>query len=207
MAKSNELSTMIVDDHTLVSSLVASELARQGISATTVETVGQALAKLKAFKADIILLDVQLESPLLLSQVRDLLKRGSPAKVALFSNDVNEDFVRSCIDVGVSGIIPKTFPLSSLTSALKLMLTGQIFVPVTMQTKPTHRELDKKFSISVDDRRVLEKLAEGMSNSDIAASLNMSESTVKMRVRGLCKKLGAENRTQVLITAQRLKLV
>ena len=203
----DSLSTLIVDDHTLVSKLLASELARQGISASTVQTIDQALAKVRSVKPDIILLDVQLEAPISVSQVRDLLKRSSPAKIALFSSDLNDKFLRNCLDIGVSGYIPKTFDINSLPSALRLISTGQIFVPVSKYKALTANDLDEKYDISMKDRRVLEKLAEGMSNKDIAASLHIPESTVKFRVRELCRKFGVENRTQVLITAQRLKLI
>lgn len=201
------LSALIVDDHTLVSSLLASELNRQGISAITAETIEQAFSKIRSSKPDVVLLDVELDEPLSITQVRDLVRRSAPGKIALFTSKASETFVRNCLDVGVCGLIPKSFSISSLSSALNLISTGQIFVPISKQSVTTISELDEKYSLSINDRQVLEKLTEGMSNKDIHISLNIPETTVKMRVRTLCQKLGAENRTQVVIIAQRLGLV
>lgn len=202
-----QLTTLIIEDQTLVSDLLAIELKNQGISVTTVETVEQAFEKIRKVKPDIILLDIGLEEPVSINQVRDLVKHSHPGKVALFTSSANEIFIRNCIDIGVCGLIPKNFSINSLKSALMLITTGQIFVPLSKQSPLAQNDTDEKYSISVGERRVLEKLAEGMSNKDITVSLNIPETTVKMRVRSLCKKLGAENRTQALITAQRLGLV
>ena len=57
------------------------------------------------------------------------------------------------------------------------------------------------------EMEVLEKLSIGMSNKEITHCLNLRESTVKLRVRSLCKKLGASNRTQALVMAQKQGLL
>jgi DNA-binding NarL/FixJ family response regulator len=101
-ANTEFLSALIVDDQTLVSSLLASELKRQGISATTAETVDQAFAKIRNSKPDVILLDVELEEPLSIAQVRDLVRRSSPGKIALFTSKASDSFIRNCLDVGVT---------------------------------------------------------------------------------------------------------
>jgi DNA-binding NarL/FixJ family response regulator len=64
-----------------------------------------------------------------------------------------------------------------------------------------------RYSLSRKEFDVLKKLTEGLSNKDIMRILGLSETTVKMRVRSICKKLGAANRTQALIYAQRHGLI
>ena len=203
----DQLAVLIIEDQTLVTELLKIELDNHGISVAAVETVEQALEKVRKAKPDIVLLDVGLDEPLSLNQVRDLVKHSQPGKVALFTSSASEVFIRNCLDVGVCGLVPKNFSVESLKSALMLIATGQIFVPLSKQSSYGPNSTDEKYSISIAEKRVLEKLAEGMSNKDITVSLNIPETTVKMRVRSLCQKLGAENRTQALITAQRLGLV
>ena len=207
VAKEADIEILIVEDQTLVSDLLKTELKRHNVSSMAVTTVEQAFGELKKTKPDIILLDVGLAEALSINQVRDLVKRGHPAKVALFTSSANDTFIRNSIDVGVRGLIPKTFSISSLKSALSLISTGQVFVPLSQQTSHTPSDIIKKYAISFGEYQVLEKLSEGMSNKDITVSLGIPETTVKMRVRALCKKLGAENRTQALVIAQRAGLV
>lgn len=201
------ITTLIIEDQTLVSDLLTQEFKHHNVSATAVTSIEQAFNELKKTKPDIVLLDVGLEEPLSIHQVRDLVRRCHPGKVALFTSSASETFIRNCIDVGVRGLIPKTFSISSLKSALSLINSGQVFVPLSQQASYTPRNIFEKYAISLGEHQVLEKLSEGMSNKDITVSLNIPETTVKMRVRSLCKKLGAENRTQALVVAQRLGLV
>lgn len=209
MADANvtSIKTLIVEDQTLVSDLLTHELEKHGVSAVAVTTIDKAFEELKKSKPDVVLLDVGLDEPLSINQVRDLVKRCNPGKVALFTSSASETFIRNCLDVGVCGLIPKTFSISSLRSALSLISSGQVFVPISQQVSYTSRSVVEKYSITQAEHQVLEKLSEGMSNKDITVSLDIPETTVKMRVRSLCKKLGAENRTQALVVAQRLGLI
>lgn len=199
------MKVLIVEDQTLVSDLLISELKVRNISASATTTIEGTFRKLASESFDIVMLDVNLDSPIKLNEIRDIVKRAQTCKVALFSGTENEVFIQNCLDIGVRGLIPKTFSIDSVISTLHLICSGQIFVPLSIQSsRPKNLE---KFSITQSELLVLQKLSDGMSNKEITDALNIPETTVKMRVRSICKKLGADNRTQALIYAQRVGLL
>ncbi|PWL34297.1 MAG: DNA-binding response regulator, partial [Marivita sp. XM-24bin2] len=145
--------------------------------------------------------------PVQIADVQAVLQKCDPAKVILFGNETTHTFVQNCLDIGVSGLIPKQFSFESLMFALKLIQSGQVYVPSEQQVTTFADDALEQCSLSCKEFDVLKKLTEGLSNKDIMRILGLSETTVKMRVRSICKKLGAANRTQALVFAQRQGLI
>lgn len=208
MGNSTPSRILIIEDRTLISDLMSSSLEQTGdFQAVSVPTIAEAL-EMKADKQfDLVMLETSLAYPVQIGDVQDVVRKCHTAKVVLFDNAATHTFVQNCLDIGVSGLIPKQFSFESLILALKLIQSGQIYVPSEQQvTTPADVAL-ARCSLSRKEFDVLKKLTEGLSNKDIMRILGLSETTVKMRVRSICKKLGATNRTQALIFAQRQGLI
>lgn len=200
---------LLIDDHQLILELVAESLeSRGGFSVTCVSSFDDATRKIADMgKFDIIMLDVILPEVIGLQEVRNIVELNSGGYVVIFSGAASETFVQNCLDVGVAGFIPKTFTVDALSSALNFIATGQKFVPANFFTYHGGRVGKDNYGIGEGEFEVLKKLAEGLSNKDITNILSIPETTVKMRVRAICHKLGAENRTQAVLIAQRHGLV
>lgn len=156
---------------------------------------------------DIVMLDIVLSEAVGLQEVKRVVELNENGQVIIFSGTASETFVQNCLDVGVSGFIPKTFSVDALSSALKFVATGQKFVPANFFTYRGGKLGKDSYGIVDGEFEVLKKLAEGLSNKDITNILSLPETTVKMRVRSICHKLGAENRTQAVLMAQKNGLV
>lgn len=208
MGNSTPSRILIIEDRTLISDLMSSSLEQTGdFQAVSVPTIAEAL-ELKADKQfDLVMLETSLAYPVQIGDVQDVVRKCHPAKVVLFGNAATHTFVQNCLDIGVSGLIPKQFSFESLILALKLIQSGQIYVPSEQQVMTPADVALARCSLSRKEFDVLKKLTEGLSNKDIMRILGLSETTVKMRVRSICKKLGATNRTQALIFAQRQGLI
>ena len=204
---SKQLSIMIADDHALVSEAIATVLSAQAdFDVTTVNSGHAALAVLNAKTSiDILLLDIEMPGMKGIDSVTDFIKLTAPGYVVIFSALTNSEFVRRAISAGARGFIPKTLPLGALESILRLIASGQIFVPMELTlVKSGSSDFG---SLSEREKSVLEYVAQGKSNKEIAHALDVSEVTIKMVMRNVCKKLAAKNRTEAAMTYKNSSLV
>ena len=141
--------------------------------------------------------------------------------VILMSASEDPDHMRKVIDYGASGYIPKSASREVMLSAVKLVLSGGVYIPPAMLQPASERsrmglgsELfgggKPKTSIppELTNRQldVLLMLGQGKSNKEIARDLGLSENTVKIHVTAILKILNVANRTQAGIIAQNLDL-
>jgi DNA-binding NarL/FixJ family response regulator len=143
-------------------------------------------------------------------------RAGSPRVVMLTTFDL-DDYVYEALRAGASGFLLKDAPRHDLIAAIKIAAAGNALLApsVTMrlidafarrpaQTLPTPSRLA---SLTVRERDILLRLARGLTNSEIAADLVVSEATVKSHVSNLLAKLGLRDRVQAVILAYETGIV
>jgi len=207
---SDEIAVLLIDDHSLVVELIAEYLPKEGaFSVTVAKSRKEGLAKIASHGAfDVVLLDVLLPERLTLEQISDVVSANDTGSVVLFSGNVSEDFVNESLAAGTLGFIPKTLSLRSLASSINLVASGEPFVPVGFFAAAARNpDTSNEFNLNPGELEVLEKLGQGYSNKEIMNTLDLPESTVKMRVRALCRKLGARNRTHAVIIASEADMI
>jgi DNA-binding NarL/FixJ family response regulator len=136
----------------------------------------------------------------LVSRVKETLP-GVP--VAILSDYEDRDNVRQAFNLGVQGYIPTSLASPVAAGAVSLVCVGGTFAPanVLLSEGPSLRSPPPKRLIEGFTQRqtqILDCLRRGMSNRLIAFELAMCESTVKVHIRNIMKKLDASNRTQVV---------
>lgn len=202
---------LIVDSQKLVTDLINAALTAGGdfvvSSANSVASALEVLRSAAADSFDIILLETDLGKAITVNEVSQIAKLSAPAKLVLFSNQADKHFVESCIQVGAFGLVPKSLSLQAFKCVLSFITAGQVFIPAEMTGRRSGSGENGNALLKPGEMEVLEKLSIGMSNKEITHCLNLRESTVKLRVRSLCKKLGASNRTQALVMAQKQGLL
>ena len=107
--------------------------------------------------------------------------------------------------------IPKTFESLIVLNALKLVLSGEVYLPPVLLEERKAKDgigvnCGKELKITPRQRDVLALVACGYSNKEIALNLSLAEGTVKLHVTALLKVLDVDNRTKVLIKADALGL-
>ena len=131
----------------------------------------------------------------------DHASMGAPVIILSDSADL-DDFCRS-LACGARGHVPTNLPLDVCIKALRLVLAGGVFVPADpFMTGSTTAISDWPNMENVFTRRegdVVDALRRGKPTKEIAYDLNMSESTVKVHIHNIMKKLGAKNRTEAAI--------
>jgi DNA-binding NarL/FixJ family response regulator len=137
---------------------------------------------------------------------------GTP--VALLSDCDDVKNVLEALTRGVRGFIPTSLEAELAVAALRLISAGGTFIPAhalraatKTDTEPDYarRGLPDELELTLRELSVIDLMCEGKPNKVIAVKLNLQESTVKVHVRNILRKLNAANRTQAVLVANRLR--
>lgn len=165
---------------------------------------------------DLLLLDLNMPgSDELLGLVR--IRKLFPAMpVIVISAMEQKDVTLRVMSFGASGFIPKSAKPSQIANALKAVITGDIWFPLESdQDGSEHSKVmvssENRLAALLDDLtpqqyKVLSSLVQGLLNKQIAHEMDITEATVKAHVTAIFRKFGVNNRTQVVILTQHLKL-
>ena len=155
---------------------------------------------------DLILLDLGLPGLSDIEAVK-LLRQKIPSTplVVLSSNDDGEK-VQQVLNLGAQGYIPKSTHSDLVINALRLVLSGGIYIPPEILSQVSNApSLSPNSPINTADipltsRQcdVLQEMAHGNSNKEIAKILNMAEATVRVHIAAILKELNASNRTRAV---------
>ncbi len=146
--------------------------------------------------------------------LRALRNANRNVPIIVFSVLESRDVVLKSIDLGAMGYIPKSLSEDDIQAVIRRVLDGETWVPTKLlqQPEPARRDdtqppLSHPESISdLTDRQkeVFDLLAQGRSNRQIAASLGVSEHTIRVHMSAILKTLGLKNRTQAAILASQI---
>ena len=203
------LRVLIADDHALIADAVASVLqALPGYVVVTAGTLPAALEKIASQPPfDIVLLDLKMPGMAGLSSVLDVVKKSAPARVVLFTGLVEQSFLNSALEMGICGLIPKTMPLQSLDSVIRLIHSGQIYLPMGDSATRNTVISSEQGDLTKKELSVLRMAADGRTNKEIARDMDVTEVTIKMHMRAICKKLGARNRAHAAMISRERMLI
>jgi DNA-binding NarL/FixJ family response regulator len=209
---------LVVDDHPVFRDGMAA-LLKQAAEDTVVLQAPECATALALADAhpDIDAVFVDLMMPGLTGDlaVREFGKRRPDLPVILLSSSENPSDVRRALNAGALGYIPKSASAQTLLSALKLVLSGNIYVPPLMAqavdaaelrgaTQPPAAALAELTERQID---VLRLLSDGLSNRDISTRLGIAEKTVKAHVAAIFRTLNVVNRTQAANAAREARLI
>ena len=124
------------------------------------------------------------------------------ARVIVISATEDADSVRAALNAGAVGYLPKTSPPKVMADALRLVLDGGYYVPpqamgAVPQVKKPHTLAD--LGITERQADVVKLVTKGLSNSEIARRLNISENTVKQHAHAAYRALGVSSRTEAMV--------
>jgi DNA-binding NarL/FixJ family response regulator len=153
---------------------------------------------------DLVLLDLNLPGASGSSCLRAVRALAPLTPIVIVSAIDDPRIMRDVVIDGASAFVPKSAPGLVLINALRVILAGGTYVPsglVTSLRAPVPSLV--RTDLTMRQQRVLELLATGLSNKQIARALDISEITVKAHVSAIFRKLGVANRVQAGIEARR----
>jgi len=190
---------MLVDDHHVV---------RRGLrsyfeSFPDLKIVAEAasaeelLRNLPGIEADVIVLDILLPGGMDgLEAARMLQSQPNPTRIVILTAYSDPARATAALRSGVLGYVRKDSAPEVLLAAVRAAANGQIYLD--QKTADSLAENIPNAALSLREQQVLEQLARGSTNREIAAILVISEETVKSHVSNILAKLGLENRAQVI---------
>ncbi|MEM7651105.1 MAG: response regulator transcription factor [Pseudomonadota bacterium] len=225
---------LLADDHTLFRDALVQYIERAEPSAevTVTKDFDEAFEHMQQnTNQDLILLDLRMPGMNGMEGFRKMRQHFPDTPVALMSGVAEPEDVQAAIELGAIGYFPKTLSGKALLQAIQSVLAGEMFIPTesnSNQPLPSyHGELPNKsnvtniglsevqtplsptkdFNLTPRENDVLGYLVTGASNKEIASALGLQVVTVKLHVRGICRKLDAKNRTQAALIAREHGLI
>lgn len=202
-----QLRLLVVDDHQMVAdSLVRSLEEQQFVVSGMCRSLDQVFEREDLKAIDVVLLDYDLGGEYATAFLPKARKLGFAGQVLIITAWVSDEEVRRLVAQGVSGVFEKDRPLSDLREAILQVSEGGTWFEkkhwaVLLQRSDGSEENGGAVNLSPRERRVVRCLLEGMSNKEMAAALDITESTVKAVLQRLFEKSGVRTRTQLVLRA------
>jgi len=199
-----EITCLIVDDHEVVREGLRLSLSRS----PHIRVVGEAgdgqsaidLAERR--RPDVVIMDVRMPGMDGLDATKELTAKTPETAVLIFTAYSERSLLARGLESGAKGYILKEAPHETLIRAIEKVAGGESFIdPALMPAFLSGK--DREDMLTGREREILQLLADGMSNADVAARLFISQETVKSHVRHILAKLEADTRTHAVAIALR----
>jgi DNA-binding NarL/FixJ family response regulator len=204
----DEITCLIADDHEVVREGLRLSLLRS----PHIRIVGEApdgataVALTERRRPDVVIMDLRMPGMDGLEATEEIVKRVPETAVLVFTAYSERSLLARGLESGARGYILKEAPHETLLRAIEKVAAGETFIdPSLMPAFVSGR--DGGEILTQREREILQLLADGMSNAEVAGRLYISQETVKSHVRHILAKLEADTRTQAVAIALREAMI
>ena len=202
----------MLDDHEVVRRGLRDLLESDG----DIQIVGEsgsateATARIPALRPDVAVLDARLPDGTGIDVCRDVRSVDPNIKALILTSYDDDEALFAAILAGAAGYLLKQVGGNDLVDAVRRVAAGQSLIDPTLTARVLERlrngpaEHEELASLTVQERKILALIAEGLTNRQIGARLSLAEKTVKNYVSSILSKLGLERRTQAAVLASKL---
>jgi DNA-binding NarL/FixJ family response regulator len=204
---------LIVDDDDLMRAGLRGVLS----SDERIEVVGEAADgreaayRTRLLRPDVILMDIRMSDLDGIAATREVLAEFPDVRVVILTTFEEDDYIFGALSAGASGFLLKRTSPEELIAAIHTIHAGDSLLSPSVTSRVIERTARRPTpdasrdprleELTPRERDVLELIARGLSNAEIAAELVVEESTVKTHVKRVLSKLGARDRVQAVIIA------
>jgi DNA-binding NarL/FixJ family response regulator len=215
----DKIRVLLADDHSLFREGLRSLLEDQN----DIEIVGEAEDGLEATKLvpqlqpDVVLMDINMPVIDGVEATRMILKENQSVEIVILTMYPQDEYVFEALKAGAKAYLLKDTRSKKLLEVIRAVHKGQAVISADMTTRlldefrrlasKKEEETPKFQTLTDQEQKILTLVAEGASNKDIAADLNLSERTIKNYLSIIFQKLQVNNRTEAAIRAVRDGLV
>jgi DNA-binding NarL/FixJ family response regulator len=208
---------LIVDDQELIRTGFRLILTARGIDVVGEAGDGvEAVAAERRLQPDVVLMDIRMPTMDGLEATRRILEHSPRCRVLMLTTFDLDRYVYAALSIGASGFLLKDVTADHLAAAVRLVDTGDALLAPSITrrlvqrfagsdpTPAVHRDLT---ALTPRELEVLTLLGRGLSNTELAAALTLSEATVKTHVARIFAKLSLRDRAQAVVLAYETGLV
>ena len=213
----NKTTVLLVDDHTVV---------RQGLRALLkseedIEVIGEAengrlaVQLARNVPPDVVVMDVSMPLMNGLEATRQILKTLPSTRILVLTSYSDDDCVKQLTEAGVSGYLIKQTASNDLVKAIREVKKGNAFFSPTIAKRlrdqcreafANGQPVKKSIELTSREAEVLQLIAEGFSNKQIAAELKITEDTVKFHRGHIMRKMRADSLADLVRMSEKLKI-
>lgn len=209
------MKVLIADDHALFRDSLSRQMEQINPECIILQAsnFNQALKFVETDnKIALVVMDLDMPDMNWQEALKELKAKAQNAKFVVVSAGEDTATIRKSLELGVSGYISKRSEPEVLNNALRLILEGGTYLPPSV-LQPTAGTIvqDSQYrtgkTLTHRQNQVLGLVAQGLSNKQIAYEMGVSEATVKLHINALLRSVGATNRTQAVIMAQKMGII
>lgn len=207
----NEIRVFLIDDHHVMRQGVAAML-NDAVDITVVGDSGDPREGIDAATKicpDVVLVDLKMPNMNGLAVIAEILAARPGVGVIVFTMHDNPSYVWETMNAGARGYVLKSADKADLLRAVRAVASGagylqaEVTLPVLKRLSRDARSADSRATLTSRELQILECLADGQSNKVIAATLTITEATVKSHLKKLYDKIGAADRAHAVAIALR----
>ncbi|MFT3944094.1 MAG: response regulator transcription factor [Ancrocorticia sp.] len=215
MEAAARIRVLVVDDDPDVRAAYRAMFARSSEIEIVAEVTdgNQAAAAYQQHSPDVVLMDIQMPLVSGIDATREITTRWPDAVVVAITTFGAREYVVAALRAGAAGYLLKDAGANHLTHALKQALTGEMPLSAAVRRELVSSIVDDSAAtpsahdLTPREVELVEWLAHGLSNAQIAQRMHLSEGSVKQYVARIGTKLGVVSRTQILVRSIQLKIV
>ncbi|MBI2710400.1 MAG: response regulator transcription factor [Actinobacteria bacterium] len=204
---------MLVDDHEVVRRGVRDLLESEGDLEVCGEagTAEEAIARAQAVRPDVAVLDVRLPDGSGVEVCREMRSRLPALRCLMLTSYSDDEALFGAVAAGASGYVLKQVRSSDLVESIRKVAAGESLLDPALVARMMQRlrrgpEEDQRLAgLTEQERRILDGLAQGLTNRQIGGELHLAEKTVKNYVSNLLAKMGMSRRTEAAVYAARVE--
>jgi two-component system, NarL family, response regulator len=207
MTESKPVTVVLVDDHPVVrEGLCAMISAETDIQVLTEAGTGaQALAIIPKFRPAVVVMDLLLPDMSGSEVIRRICCSSSDTAFLVLTTVVGDEEIYRAIEAGARGYLFKDMARKELIQAIRAVAKGQRYIPAPVGSRIA--ENLPRPGLTEREVEVLQSVAAGLKNKEIAYNLRISEATINAHVKHILEKLNASDRTQAVTKALRRGII
>ena len=196
MPKLKPIRLLVVDDHDVVRSGLAASLGLEDDLTVVAEASNgdDAVAQFRKHQPDVVLMDLRLPGADGIAATAALRREWPDARILMFTTFDSEEDIYRAMRAGARGYLLKSAPREELLAAIRAVAAGERHLPPALAQRLAGRISTP--DVSEREREVLQLMARGKANKEIAAALGIAEETVKRHASNLFVKMGVADRAQ-----------
>ena len=203
MTSAPTIRILAADDHPLIRAGLLSFLATEpGLSVVAEAGNGEeALEKYREIRPDVVLMDLSMPIMDGLTATRAILDEFPDAKVIVLTTYGGDEDIHRALDAGAMGYLVKDMVAGEVMGIIRTVHAGRRGIPQPIAAKLA--EHTPRIALTARETEVLSLVADGLSNAEVAGRIGRTEGTVKVHLKNILQKLGANDRTEAVTTALR----
>jgi DNA-binding NarL/FixJ family response regulator len=207
MREQDRIRVLCVDDHPLLREGIAAIINNQPDMLLVAEAGngGEAIQQFRKYHPDVTLMDLRLPDISGIDALIAIRAEFDEAKVVMLTTYEGDVEIQRSLEAGARGYLLKSMPPKEMVEAIRQVHQGKKRIPAELAAQLAEHLGDE--ALTPREIEVLERIAGGNRNRDIAEQLFISEETVKVHIKHLMEKLGAADRTQAVAIAVRRGII